>query len=91
MAKFEFNKQALADVANKAVAIRAKEMQDLLDGLRASEDGKDVSEVKLVLVARWQEKFDRALGEPHLSSWARQLASGGRVVVEQQEVTAQDF
>jgi hypothetical protein len=91
MAKFEFNEQALADVANQAVAVRAKEMQELLDGLLATQQGRDVEEVKLVLESRWQTQFDRSLADPHLSVWAKQLASGGRVEVQQKDLTAQDF
>lgn len=82
MARFELNQGALADLANQAVAIRAQQMQVLLDGVLASHGGEDVSTVKFVLGARWQQQFDRALTDPHLSAWSEQLAKGGRIVVK---------
>jgi hypothetical protein len=66
-------------------------MQDLLDSVLATQQGRDVEEVKSVLESRWHEQFDRTLTDPNLSAWAEQLASGGRVVVQQKDLTAQDF
>lgn len=87
MAKFELNKQALAKVANQAIAVRAQQMQALLDAVGQSEQGKDVSEVKAMLGARWLRQFEKPLTDPHLSAWAEQLAAGGRVVVQTEAVT----
>ena len=78
---FEFNEDAIRDLANRAVTIRAQEMQALLDEVRATEQGKDVDDVKVSLAARWRETFDRDLTDPHLSAWAEQLAKGGQVIV----------
>ena len=90
VAEFEFNQQALADVANEAVAVRASQMQDLLDSVLTTQQGRDVEEMKSVLASRWHQQFDRTLTDPHLSTWAEQLASGGRVVVRQKDLTARD-
>jgi hypothetical protein len=87
MAKFELNKQALADVANQAVALRAQQMQALLDAVGESERGKDISTVKATLGARWLQEFERQLTDPQLSAWAEQLAGGGRVIVKPETVT----
>jgi hypothetical protein len=87
MAKFELNKQALAKVANQAVAVRAQQMQTLLDAVAQSAHGKDVSEVKATLGARWLQQFEKPLTDPHLSAWAEQLAAGGRVVVKTEAAT----
>ena len=87
MAKFELNKQALADVANQAVARRAQKMQAPLDAVGESERGKDISTVKATLGARWLQEFERQLTDPQLSAWAEQLAGGGRVIVKPETVT----
>jgi hypothetical protein len=79
---FEFNEDAIRDLANRAVTIRAQEMQALLDEVRTTEQGKDVDDVKAVLAARWRETFERDLTDPHLSAWAEQLAKGGQVIVK---------
>ena len=82
MGKFEFDPEAIDNFVNSALTLRAGQMQALLDGVRDSEQGKDLSTVKAVLQARWQEEFERTLTDPHLSGWAEQLALGGRVIVE---------
>lgn len=79
---FEFNEDAIRDLANRAVTIRAQEMQAILDEVRTTEQGKDVDDVKAVLAARWREMFERDLTDPHLSAWAEQLAKGGQVIVK---------
>ena len=71
---FEFNEDAIRDLANRAVTIRAQEMQALLDEVRTTEQGKDVDDVKAVLAARWRGTFERDLTDPYLSAWAEQLA-----------------
>jgi hypothetical protein len=82
LAGFEFNEQAIADVANQAVTMRAQQIQSLLDEVQESESGNDVPAVKRALVARWQQEFDRTLTDPHLGTWAEQLAGGARVIVD---------
>ncbi len=87
MAKFELNRQALANVANQAVALRAQQMQALLDAVGQGEHGNEVSKVKATLGARWLHQFERLLTDPHLSAWAEQPAAGGRVIVKPEAVT----
>ena len=58
---FEFNEDAIRDLANRAVTIRAQEMQALLDEVRTTEQGKDVEDVKVSLATRWRETFERDL------------------------------
>jgi hypothetical protein len=79
---FEFNEDAIRDLANRAVTIRAQEMQALLDEVRTTGQGKDVDDVKVSLATRWREAFDRDLTDPHLTAWAEQLAKGGQVIVK---------
>jgi hypothetical protein len=79
---FEFNQDAIRDLANRAVTIRAQEMQALLDKVRTTEQDKDVDDVKVVLAIRWRETFERDLTDPHLTAWAEQLAKGGQVIVK---------
>jgi hypothetical protein len=79
---FEFDEEAIRDLANQALTIRAREMQALLDEVRTTEQGKDVDDVKVVLATRWRETFERDLTDPHLRAWAEQLAKGGQVIVK---------
>lgn len=79
---FEFNEDAIRDLANQALTIRAQEMQALLDEVRTTAQGQEVDDVKVVLATRWRETFDRDLTDPHLSAWAEQLAKGGQVIVK---------
>lgn len=80
--KFEFNEQAITDLANRAATMRAEQMQALLDDIRSTEQGKDVPSLKNALATRWRETLDRELTDPHLSAWAEQLAKGGQVIVK---------
>lgn len=81
MAKFEFNERAIADIADQTVTLRAQQMRALLDAIQVSEHGKDIEVVKAMLALSWQQQFDGTLTDPHLSSWAEQLAKGGKVIV----------
>jgi hypothetical protein len=79
---FEFNEDAIRDLAERAVMTRSQEMQTVLDAGRSTEQGKDVEVVKASLASRWRAAFDQDLIDPHLSAWAEQLANGGAVVVK---------
>ncbi len=79
---FEFNEDAIRDLAERAVTMRAQEMQTVLDAVRSTEQGKDIEVVKASLASRWRAAFERDLTDPHLSAWAEQLANGDAVIVK---------
>ena len=81
--EIKLDPQAMAKVANEAVSRLIPQMQSLLDSLQASQRGKDISQVKATLGARWNQRFGETITEPRLSSWAQTLAAGGRVIVHQ--------
>lgn len=83
---FRLNEEAVKKVANDAVAIKAQQMQSLLDSLASTEKGKPVEDVKATLERRWTEDLSGTLTDPHLSAWAEQLAAGGRVIVKQERI-----
>ncbi|MDA8266702.1 MAG: hypothetical protein M0T79_15450 [Actinomycetota bacterium] len=77
---FEFDDDAIRNLANRAVTMRAQEMQALLDEVRSTE--QDVEAARANLAFHWRATFDRDLTDPHLSAWAEHSAKGGTVIVE---------
>jgi hypothetical protein len=61
-------------------------MQDVLDSVLASEQGKDVAAVKATLAARWQQEIGTTPSDGFLQGVAEKLAAGTRVVLKPGQV-----
>lgn len=88
--EFKFDKQALEramkDAANQGLTNLGAELQQVIDYVGGSAEGKSVEAVREELRTATRA-HDFNLPEEHLTAYAEQLSRGGRVVVQTEPLT----